>query len=1309
MPWNIATPLLHLTTLSPTRQAVNLFAEDLSQLYEVVPLRLEQNTLILAGPHDQNAALVKELQVRLHRPVRLLPCTWVEFKAFQARCYQHPLPQYRVLENEFVARLLDEPSATRSLNFNHIYPLSGEANTHNEDLERVGLAHYLPHLNLGSLFPADGLEVLLPEEMPREHFMPLAWVQGTLFCLVDDPNWLAVLQQNDLQLGFPCQWIMAASEVVAQAYQRLVLRGPSLITCTERQIVDFLVAKGTLTRDQGEIALQLEHLPGDSPKGSLIEKHLIREDDWLAARAALLGVIPLLYDDQPADFAQILAGVSPLLPGWIARKYHLLPLVSAEGTLLLGVDEIDLRTLGLAEALTHLTVEPRLMDAQEIERWLTRIYPAAASSETPLQFQSLLTEMGYLTSEQSREVFAGTPANWSEQLIEKGYLQEQDLVEALSFFCGLPGLSLDHFVFDEDLIRKFASVSDAAGSVLPLFENASGLWVAVTDPFLPAAFRTLAQASGKSVWPVIVPRSVLLPLIQHYHHTGLEKDEEPQISHLLDQLITAGVLTRKQAFNVLQQKKKTNCPLDQAIGTQSNLAPIPLAQALARAIKLQYQDLSLQEESHEVIDALGATHQRVRFLDPVDMAAVRLISLETAQQWGVLPVRFLGEQVVVAFADPLIESARVNLELMLARPVLPVLTARPILEEAIHRTLGRPNLGTSLLLARMITRAQLNDALEYAHKANIRLGRALVFKRYITEEALYQFLARQAHLPFFDLKGAVIDESAARLLNPHSERMDGLMPIAMDDTRVILATVDPLNQEGIERAGAVLQKPVELVLVTESDLDTALEMVYRNEYLNESVSALLERTPNDSAFRVLNRNQIIILIVLAAITVAGLIVNTSVYLIVLNAIITAFYLVFSIYKFRLIFKAISANLEIPVTSTEVAGLNDAELPVYSILVPVHHEAEVLADILKSLSSIDYPATRLDILVLLEEADLETIQKFDEINPPQFIQKVIVPDRLPKTKPKACNYGLLHARGDYVVIYDAEDLPDPDQLKKVVVAFSKAADDVACIQAKLNYYNRKQNILTEWFTVEYSMWFDLLLPGLDAERAPIPLGGTSNHFKTYSLIEAGAWDPYNVTEDADLGIRLFKRGYRTRIVDSTTYEEANSQYSNWIRQRSRWLKGYMQTWLVHMRHPVSLMREIGFVNFMSFQFIVGGTFLTALLNPVYWVMTAMWFLLKPAFVQLLFPSAVFYMGALCLYVGTFVFTYVNVAGAMRRGYYDMVRTAMLSPIYWAMSSIASWKGFFQLIFKPHFWEKTQHGLYQKPEEIVDPTGETEENT
>ncbi len=305
--------------------------------------------------------------------------------------------------------------------------------------------------------------------------------------------------------------------------------------------------------------------------------------------------------------------------------------------------------------------------------------------------------------------------------------------------------------------------------------------------------------------------------------------------------------------------------------------------------------------------------------------------------------------------------------------------------------------------------------------------------------------------------------------------------------------------------------------------------------------------------------------------------------------------------------------------------------------------------------------------------------------------MIVPDVGPRTKPKACNYGLTQARGRYTVIYDAEDAPEPDQLKKIVVAFAKANEKVACIQCKLNYYNQRQNLLTRWFTSEYSMWFDLLLPGLDASGAPIPLGGTSNHFSTERLIEFGAWDPFNVAEDADLGLRLHKSGYKTAIVDSTTYEEATSYVLNWVRQRSRWVKGYIQSWLVQMRHPIRLLRQIGLRHWLSFQLTVGGTPAIFLLNPIYWALTTAWLLTEAGVIEASFPGPVYYISGLGLYVGNFLFAYMTAAGAARRGYYDLVKFAMLAPAYWVLMSWGAWKGFIQLFTKPFYWEKTVHGM------------------
>jgi cellulose synthase/poly-beta-1,6-N-acetylglucosamine synthase-like glycosyltransferase len=309
--------------------------------------------------------------------------------------------------------------------------------------------------------------------------------------------------------------------------------------------------------------------------------------------------------------------------------------------------------------------------------------------------------------------------------------------------------------------------------------------------------------------------------------------------------------------------------------------------------------------------------------------------------------------------------------------------------------------------------------------------------------------------------------------------------------------------------------------------------------------------------------------------------------------------------------------------------------------------------------------------------------------PPYIEVLVVPNVGPKGKPRACNYGLRFARGSYVVLYDAEDRPERDQLKKALVAFAR--HDIACVQAKLNFYNRDQNLLTKWFTSEYSTWFDLYLPALSRLRLPIPLGGTSNHFPIRFLRAVGAWDPYNVTEDADLGMRLARRQLRTAVIDSVTYEEANSHLGNWLRQRSRWLKGYIQTWLVHMRHPLELHSELGPVGFLAFQAMVFGTFFTCLVNPVLWFLVLAWYTTHAGIIQALYPGPILYVSAVAFFGGNFLFVFVSVLGSLQRGFYHGVKYALASHVYWALMSVATFKALHQLMVKPYYWEKTRHGL------------------
>ncbi|MFA7231810.1 MAG: glycosyltransferase family 2 protein, partial [Victivallaceae bacterium] len=294
-----------------------------------------------------------------------------------------------------------------------------------------------------------------------------------------------------------------------------------------------------------------------------------------------------------------------------------------------------------------------------------------------------------------------------------------------------------------------------------------------------------------------------------------------------------------------------------------------------------------------------------------------------------------------------------------------------------------------------------------------------------------------------------------------------------------------------------------------------------------------------------------------------------------------------------------------VSADELASLTDDQLPVYTIFLPLYHEANIAGKIIHNMEKLDYPKDKLDIKLLLESDDLATLNAVDSCTLPPYYDLIIVPDFQPKTKPRACNFGLQRAKGEFCVIFDAEDCPEPDQLKKAVSVFRNSPANLACVQAKLNYYNARQNLLTKLFTIEYSTTFDLLLPGLEIFNVPLPLGGTSNHFRTAALLEIGGWDPFNVTEDCDLGIRLYKHGQRTVLLDSTTWEEANSNVWNWIRQRSRWVKGFIQTHLAHLRHPVATLRKLGPWGCFGFYLNVGASSLMMLTNVIYWMVAAVY--------------------------------------------------------------------------------------------------------
>ncbi len=424
-----------------------------------------------------------------------------------------------------------------------------------------------------------------------------------------------------------------------------------------------------------------------------------------------------------------------------------------------------------------------------------------------------------------------------------------------------------------------------------------------------------------------------------------------------------------------------------------------------------------------------------------------------------------------------------------------------------------------------------------------------------------------------------------------------------------------------------------------------------------------------------------------------------------------------------------------ISEEEYSAIDDSDLPVYTILIPLYKEANIAGKIVRSMERIEYPRDKLDIKLLLEKDDAATIQAVKNCRLPEYYQMIVVPDFQPKTKPRACNFGLKKALGEYTVIFDAEDRPDADQLRKVVALFKKLPGDVACVQAKLNYYNPKQNLLTKWFTVEYSTTFDLLLPGLETLNIPIPLGGTSNHFRTDVLRKVGGWDPFNVTEDCDLGIRIYAKGYRTCLIDSTTWEEANSRLWNWIRQRSRWIKGFLQTHLTHMRNPRRTLKELGLWGMVTFFLCVGGSSFMLIVNVIYWIIGGFYATLLlhglasgQTFASMIvgphiegyrgiilfgweikaWPlvyvgvdqdpfwstvSMVFFIVGIVLMSANLLFVMTHCVACLKRRNYSLLPAALLMPLYWVLISIGAWKGFLQLFTRPHYWEKTVHGFAQ----------------
>lgn len=363
-----------------------------------------------------------------------------------------------------------------------------------------------------------------------------------------------------------------------------------------------------------------------------------------------------------------------------------------------------------------------------------------------------------------------------------------------------------------------------------------------------------------------------------------------------------------------------------------------------------------------------------------------------------------------------------------------------------------------------------------------------------------------------------------------------------------------------------------------------------------------------------------------------------------------------------------------------ASISDDNLPVYSVLIALHREASVVAQLLAGLSSLDWPKARLDVIFVIEEADIATRATLEAQTMDFPARIMILPPVGPTTKPKALQAALPFTRGDFVCVYDAEDRPHPNQLKSAFKAFESGSKELACVQAPLITWNHRESWIAGQFALDYAIWFQLVLPGLARIGHFLPLGGTSNHFKREALVSVGGWDPFNVTEDADLALRLVRDGWRIGTIALPTLEEAPPAFRNWVRQRSRWIQGHAITLAVHARQPRSLVRGLG----------VGGIF-SAMISLAIGPMAAL--LRAPMMLALAWywiDGTLPVEGLILAISGMGVEVFLALLAIVRDGRCSLLVSAVTLPLYHLAQTIPAIGALSGVLFRPHYWQKTDHG-------------------
>ena len=594
------------------------------------------------------------------------------------------------------------------------------------------------------------------------------------------------------------------------------------------------------------------------------------------------------------------------------------------------------------------------------------------------------------------------------------------------------------------------------------------------------------------------------------------------------------------------------------------------------------------------------------------------------------------------------------------------------------------------LLGGSIDQAVLGRAEAEAERCGVAPHDVLLVSRALSPLEYAEALARRVGVPLADRETIFGLQTEQRTGAVHEW---GLPARVAGKPHWVLCAEDHAPDALQEQIAALQARGLQVAIAPGFRIEAALEELWRADRIDRAVMGLHRTQPASSAKGGIWPWQLAATVLAAAAAACSLHLVPDATIAVLTGLIALPFLCVTLLRFaalrEIVASAREARSRIP---QDAPGLPDRLLPVYTVLVPLLREAGVVDGLVRSLCALDYPAAKLEVLLVLEAADGDTGAALRALQLPANFRIVVVPPAPPLTKPKALNYALQFARGEYVVVSDAEDRPHPDQLRRALEAFRSLPPDLGCVQARLNIYNPRASWFTRQFTIEYSALFDAILPALARLGLPLPLGGTSNHFRRETLVAVGGWDPFNVTEDADLGFRLARKGWCTAVLDSTTWEEAPATFGRWFRQRTRWLKGWIQTYLVHTRRPWRLNAELGWRGALGLHILMGGLILSALAHPWFYALLAYHVMSGQLFAPAdsLAGAAVWTIACINLGAGYLISMLVGALSVWRRGRPGLVLSALLMPLTWLLISAAAYRALYQFATRPYLWEKTEHG-------------------